>query len=246
MFVLSGTLIFAGQVQLQPSDLKPGERYRLAFLTSTLTKATSSDISTYNEFVQATADSAPSVGQWGLKWMALASTLEVNARDNTGTNVQVDESLPIYLVDGTPLVPTYEALYHDAFPDDPDGLRRFNVNELGDVLIGNSHGEEGRFVWTGTDYFGAALVFSNDFENSRGPLGTPDGVVGNANDARGAWLDGEWSFDTNFEFPMYAISEVLTAVPEPSGHCLLSLAVVFLTMPVRASRSHVSSTPTKI
>ena len=71
--VLTSACLVNAEPIRQPPDLEPGDQYRLAFVTSTTTTATSPDIETYNAFVQATADAAP-IGDWGFAWYAIAQT----------------------------------------------------------------------------------------------------------------------------------------------------------------------------
>ena len=61
-------------LKLQPDDLGLGDQYRLAFLTSTIRDALSSNIDDYNDFVQAVADTSP-VAVLGQTWNAIASTV---------------------------------------------------------------------------------------------------------------------------------------------------------------------------
>ena len=87
------------------ADWAEGDTYRLIFLTSTTTTGLSPDITTYNSFVQATAAAStdfPKLGN-GL-WNILGSTLTVDARDNTGTNPNVETGVPVFLMDGTSLL----------------------------------------------------------------------------------------------------------------------------------------------
>jgi hypothetical protein len=64
-----------------------GDQYRLIFITSTTTDATSADIATYNAFVQGVAAAA---GLGDATWNMVGSTVTVDARDNTGTNPFTD------------------------------------------------------------------------------------------------------------------------------------------------------------
>ena len=76
-----------------------GDQYRLAFVTSTTTDATSSNIDYYNAIVTNAANSEPARESLGTTWTAIASTAMVAARDNTNTN-PVSVGLPIYNLAG--------------------------------------------------------------------------------------------------------------------------------------------------
>jgi hypothetical protein len=78
-----------------------GDTYRLVFLTSTTTTATSADITTYNDFVQGVAAASTTFPDLGNSiWKIVGSTTTVDARDNTGTNPGVETGVPIFLMDG--------------------------------------------------------------------------------------------------------------------------------------------------
>lgn len=84
-----------------PAGLNPGDTFHLIFVTSGTTDAYSSDISTYNAFVQSTADSEGIGSTIGLtNWLALASTPTVNAADNLATIFNNQSNVPIYNMGG--------------------------------------------------------------------------------------------------------------------------------------------------
>ncbi|CCQ53010.1 MULTISPECIES: hypothetical protein [Crocosphaera] len=86
---------------LIPSDLNPGDQYRLVFVTSTTRNALSTQISDYNAFVDATAKAEDSLlKDLDTTWNAIGSTSTVDARDNTNTNPEENIGVPIYLIDG--------------------------------------------------------------------------------------------------------------------------------------------------
>ena len=68
-----------------PSDLNPGDPYRLAFVTSTTRDATSTNIADYNNFVSGVANGVTQLAALGTTWKAIGSTSADDARDNTGT-----------------------------------------------------------------------------------------------------------------------------------------------------------------
>jgi len=78
-FVASMISTSAYAVLFVPVGLAPGDSYQLAFVTSATTNATSSDINSYNSFVQAAADAAGIGSSEGVTWSAIASTSAINA-----------------------------------------------------------------------------------------------------------------------------------------------------------------------
>ena len=78
-----------------------GDKYRLAFVTRATTQATSTDITTYNTFVQGVANSS-TLNLSGATWNIIGSTATVDARDNVSANTLVSGvGVSVFLVDGT-------------------------------------------------------------------------------------------------------------------------------------------------
>ena len=67
----------AGVILTTPPGLKPGEQFQFIFLTNGTTDATSTDIDTYNNFVNKQAQGATYDGQT-VTWYAIASTPTVS------------------------------------------------------------------------------------------------------------------------------------------------------------------------
>ena len=88
-----------------PTDLSPGDPYRLVFVTSGTRDTTSLGIADYNAFVTDQANQNADLARLGASWFAIASTVTpdytstVDARDNTSTTPGTDVAgIPIYLV----------------------------------------------------------------------------------------------------------------------------------------------------
>ena len=78
-----------------------GDKYRLAFVSRATTQATSTDITTYNTFVQGVANSS-TLNLGSATWRVIGSTATVDARDNTSTNpLWNGTGEAVFLVDGT-------------------------------------------------------------------------------------------------------------------------------------------------
>ena len=208
-----------------------GDTYRLIFVTSTTTDATSTDISTYNAFVQGVADAAglgtSSAGS--VTWSAVGSTATVDARDNTGTAGAGGS--PILLMDGTTIIADDNADLWDGIvativgAGPPSGTgpltgdltvdhaRGIYITESGTLLNPPPQGADDR-VFTGTIGNGTAS-------------GQPLGAVGNVSTGStgsgfgaqywgvgGSGQSTRWTEDFNFDGTqqqqMYAISGTLT------------------------------------
>jgi hypothetical protein len=185
------------EVTFVPSDLNPGEKYHVVFITDDKRDGTSSDIADYNAFVQSQAEESGAITeQWGVSWSAIASTSDVNARDN----ISVDAS-PVYLVpffDSGSLQPGSRVA--DDAADLWDGSIQVTIRTDQFGRVG-----EAMDVWTGTNVDGTAIT---------GGLGGDLSRTGFS----GAYDLPEWvSFvdkATNTSLAFYAVSEVLTVPAE--------------------------------
>ncbi len=188
-----------------------GDQYRFAFHTSAKTTATSTDINTYNAWVQGLADaSALNIGaDDGVIWKIIGSTAEVDARDNTATNPTVDGSgVAIFLLDGSTVVANdYEDLW------DGDIQNPIGITELGTAWT--------HWPFTGTYKDGTAAP---GHPSSFGALGDAGDVHQGQAGVTTNWIWRQWTGDPGAtELPMYAMSEPLSIVPEPATISLLAL-----------------------
>ena len=103
---------------LIPSEVGPGETFRLLFVTSTETLLSSDDIDHYNGFVQErAAEGHEAIQAYGSHFRILASTAALAARDNTSTNPGTDGvGEPIYwLGSGDRVADDYADLYDESW-----------------------------------------------------------------------------------------------------------------------------------
>lgn len=192
-----------------PAGLNPGDHYRLAFVTTTSRDGTSTNIDDYNAFAITTANSVPELLALGTSWTAIASTLDDDARDNTATNPTLSTGVPIYRLDGTKIAENNADLW-DGYP-----LANLTITQTGSDVSS----EDPYYVWTGTDPFGSAAF--GDY------LGLDFAVVGRASYMDSTWIADHYVFTTD-EAPFYAMSGVLTVVPEPDTIVLACLAAAGL------------------
>jgi hypothetical protein len=193
-----------------PPGLNPGDQYRLVFVTSTARDATSTNIADYNAFVSTTANSVAELFALATDWTSIASTATVDARDNTSTNPALDAGMPIYRLDGVRLATSNSDLWDDVLE------ASLSVNEHGATIPQT-------FVWTGTLPDGTG--------HDQYHLGSPSGFVltGQSSDPFAPWIaaSGDSAIGS---LPVYAISGVLTVVPEPGTMVLASLAAVVVSL----------------
>ncbi len=212
------------QLVLQPEGLEPGDQYRLIFTTSQKRDATSANIDDYNNFVQSVADSSPEVAAWGLEWRAIVSTPTVDAVGNTGTDWRVEDGIPIYRVDGALAYEDNHDLWLIEQFDQAHSVP-LDVDEFGHQIMPDPREASNIVVFTGTNEAGTKAPIDIDVE-LRG--------LGASSVVSTGWGNGpdpaaRFSTDSDFvdaEHHFYAISTVLTTVPEPQAGTLLLCAVV--------------------
>ncbi len=198
---------WAGQILETPAGLHSGDKFRFVFITDGATTAISSNIATYNNFVNSQAGGATYDGSV-VQWFAIGSTRSESAINNVGQT-----ETPVYLADGTLVTSstTSTGLWSGSLLNPVD-------EDLSDRLITHQG------TWTGTGTNGSVYYQSPIYP--AGPLGDFLGVViGNSSATGGGWVnDGVWPSESTFGvFHIFGISQVLTAVPEPSS---LWLAVI--------------------
>lgn len=238
LFVLIPSLSVTSVVQaslIVPAGLNPGDPYHLAFVTRQGRTAVSTDISSYNTFVNNQADQAGAITEnFGIEWFAIGSTSTVNARENA----VVGAGVPVYLLDGTTKIADGFADLWDGSIDNTLSLNQFGLTTQTTV------------AWTGS--FSSGVAASVNFA-PLGSVGPPGGIPEFVAIGRPFRTDSAWIFSGGFSadafspvYPLYALSEELTApstavIPEPSSLILFALgAVGLLGCAARRKRKHVS------
>jgi hypothetical protein len=186
-----------------------GDTYRLAFFTSATTDATSSDIATYNTWVQglANATTAYDIGvDESVVWKVIASSSTVDAIVNTLTDPIADGvGEAVYLLDGSTLVASDNA---DLWDGEIDNI--IDLTEQGTI--------DSSWPFTGT---------SEDGTSTAGKPTTTGSTLGNGGDVSQGnssvtteWIWRMWTGTSGTdEGPMYALSDPLTigaVVVDPS------------------------------
>ena len=192
-----------------PTGLNPGDFYRLAFVTSVKTDATSSNFHDYDAFATTVANSVPALQALGVPWYGVVSTPNaLPARDNTGTN-------PLYYFDITPIYTTGDTRIATSYADLWDGTieNPIEFTEQGNL----SH----NLVWTGSDEFGYGSP-----GRELGALAA--NILGNSSSQSSTWMFAA-STGRSQMFPIYAMSAaIMVPTPEPSALVLACLAVAGL------------------
>jgi hypothetical protein len=200
---LASQLVSAAVITV-PSDLVPGNEYRLAFMTSRWTVATSANIADYNAFVTSAANSSPALAALGTSWHVIGSTATVDARDNTNTNPSLSVGVPIYNLAGARIANDNSDLWDGTI------IAPLTVDEFGSTTPRT-------FILSGTSPDGSAYPF---FE-----LGHPGFVVlGDWGRTDNYWIWGVAEEGDDLQ-PVFGLSDVLSVVPEPSSITLGALAI---------------------
>ena len=222
---------WAGQVPPDvPSGLAPGASYRLVFVTSGSTAASSSQVSTYNTL--ATTDGNPL--DPFTTWSAIVSTPTTDAINNIACSPSC-ANVPIYLVNGTEVASSATTSAGGLFSGAL--LHAIDLTQTGAAAPVNPTFNNIK-VWTGSTSAGTAASLTNG-----GPLG-PTGSYASGTQhyprtaaeyglgsAAGAPWIAAGPAGKSASYPVYAISGALTApadVPEPATIALLAAAAAGL------------------
>lgn len=201
------------ELVVSPVSLSPGDQYRLVFTTSTTRDALSSNIADYNQMVQNAADAVPQLQALGATWRAIASTPTVNAIANTATS-PTDPSVPIFLIIDDTLDPETMIAANNVVLWSTGVLSPTLLSPIDNTETGLPSQQ---FVQTGT--------LSNGSGATTLELGsTPSVMIGVTNTQDSQWIQGRVA-GSAIDRPVYGISSVLTAVPEPSSAWMVGVIV---------------------
>lgn len=185
-------------------SLPPGSQYQVIFVTFGGHNAGSTDIEVYNSFVNDEAALGVPFGLPDTGWHAVAST------DDDDANSNAPSALPVYNTAGELVA--------------AGGIYTGSLNNLVayDQYGDYNFGAQFDHVWTGSDDAGfgiaGATLGSASGDAEIGQLATD-----------GTWL--EFAVAAQFDEvavskPLYALSNVITVVPEPSTFALAGFALL--------------------
>lgn len=187
-----------------PAGLNAGDTYHVIFVTSTRTDATSTDISSYDTFVQNVANAADIGSSIGVDWLALGSTATVAAIDHLSP-LFTDTSAPIYNQNGDLVANNFAQLWSGTLD------ASVGYSEAG-VYISD-------YVWTGSTSSGTAA--------SGATLGLANPKLGVSSYTNSGWLDVATT-PNNTSHRLYAVSEQLVVVPLPAAIWLFGFGLLGL------------------
>lgn len=192
IFSLVGFSGAYGQIITAPSDLAPGDEYRLVFITKNkIFTAESPDISDYDAHVTSQANMSPLLAALQTNWRVIGSTPSISAKAHTDTDDSAlgATGVPIYRLDGLRIADNYDDLW------DGNIQRPLYVAQDGSTL-NTCCG-----TWTGTRMDGAQAI---GYELGAG-LTVVDGAPNGTGDN---WIQTGPYPATELQY-LYAISDVL-------------------------------------
>ena len=231
-----GFATLSGQVSAAPvfDGLNNGDVYHLVFVSSTRGAATSSNISSYDTFVQNLANAAglgTGTTPYGdyIDWKAIVSTPSVDAIVHTAI------AGAVYRLDGVRVANDSAHMWGTG--SGSPLLNPINVTEL----LGSPAGGHFGAPWTGTNPDGTGFVYPSTC--TMGPLGNNNSCIGGqyrgssaglASATASTWVYNNTDFlsnDVSYHHSFYAISEQLVyygpvATPAPATLALLALGLV--------------------
>jgi hypothetical protein len=236
LLMVAGMPVARASLTTVPIGLNPGDQYRLVFVTDGISASSSANISTYNSFVTAQANSVLELSQLGTTWNVIGSTLSVSARANTGTDPS-SAGVAVYSVGGQRIATSNSDLWNGTIEN------AINVTQTGVQLA------DGTVIITGTTSAGVP----------GGPVGAGGkygyATLGSSGGGAGVRLwyglsgntDASWSEALSYpqDGRVYAMSGVLTVAPVPEPTTILAGALLLLpfgasTIRILRKRHHVA------
>ena len=151
---------------LKPTAVAAGTQFRLLFLSSTTSNASSTDIADYNTFIQTRAAAGHTdIRAYSAGFRVVGCTAAVDARDNTKTTyTTTDKGVPIYWLNGAKAADQYEDFYDGSWDDEANDKNESGTN-------GPDTSEAGNWPLTGCSHDGT----------EQWPLGASQVSVGRPN-----------------------------------------------------------------
>ena len=178
---------------LIPSGLDTGDKFRLLFLSSTITDATSTDIADYNTFIQNNAAAGHSdIATYSAGFRVVGCTADVDARDHTGTNTDTDGAgVPIYWLDGSRVADDNTDFYDGDWADETNiknesGTDHPITSQLSYPFTGCDHNGTESFDGANSRALGAAPVALGQPDTAATNDGPLSSVTSSANDTQRA------------------------------------------------------------
>ena len=207
---------------LKPTGLAVGDQFRLLFLSSTKRDGSSTDIATYNTFIQTRAAAGHAdIRTYSTGFRAVGCTADTDARDTTYTTyTSTDKGVPIYWLNGAKAADQYEDFYDGTWDDEANDKNESGTN-------GPNTSQQANYPLTGcndrgTEYF--------DRFNRSSALAKIEVMVGRPNSSAAA-SHGPLSSNTALDVsntvtrPMYGLSAIFQVAADTIPPTLTSADV---------------------
>ena len=191
---------------LIPTGLGAGDSFRLLFIPSIGTDVDLQGIERYNTFVKARAAAGHAdIQAYSHTFRILASTEEVDARDNTSTTT--GPGVPIYWLNGAKVADDYEDFYDGSWDEEVMGRR-----ETGVAFTIGSRWQ----TWTGSAHDGTEFFDTDTTSRAVGNAGNYPVAVGRPNSSTASHgpISGSTA-DRTLSKGVYALSGVFTVATPP-------------------------------
>ena len=206
-----------------PAGLNPGDPYRLIFVTSAGMDATAGTFVPYDAFAAASAAASVELNALATTWRALLSVPTSQplpgAREHTETSptTSFPNNIPIYNLQGQLVAVDYADLWNGSIGN------AIRYDEFGASVTTP--------VWTGTATNGFGIA-SRQVSNSLVQVGDPMAT-------NNTWIgfNGGTVLDSSEVHSIYAVSNTIIAVPEPSSALLLAGSGMLLALRRRRAAS---------
>ena len=191
---------------LIPTGLGAGDSFRLLFIPSIGTDVDLQGIERYNTYVKARAAAGHAdIQAYSHTFRILASTEEVDARDNTSTTT--GPGVPIYWLNGAKVADDYEDFYDGSWDEEVMGRR-----ETGVAFTIGSRWQ----TWTGSAHDGTEFFDTDTTSRAVGNAGNYPVAVGRPNSSTASHgpISGSTA-DRTLSKGVYALSGVFTVATPP-------------------------------
>ena len=199
---------------LKPTAVAAGTQFRLLFLSSTTSGGSSTDIATYNTFVQGLAAAGHAdIRTYSAGFRVVGCTAAVDARDNTKTTyTTTDKGVPVYWLNGAKAADEYEDFYDGSWDDEAN-----DKNESGTDAHDTSVSTN--YPITGCNHDGTES-FSGSTSRALGASRVRSGGLNSSVSDVGPLHHGNSATTLNVTRPMYGLSavfQVAAAVVVPNN-----------------------------
>ena len=203
---------------LNPADLSAGDSFRLLLVSSTTRNAESDIIGDYDDHVQSAAASGHTAIQtYSGGFRALASTPEVDARDNTATT---GTGVPIYYLNGERIADSYTGLYGNIWSTDEPKNENGGARNVDRVWTGSTTTGVERFLPVGPGGSNASTALGAPEQTPGSQISTTGNPINKVSNVVVDGLD-DATRSQAVRVSLYGLSPVFTiaatAPPAPTG-----------------------------